>query len=61
MYEIVAGDDVRYGSIGTNYTLSFVHSGKVLDVFSGSATDSAGIIQYGYHGSNHEQWQLVRL
>jgi hypothetical protein len=43
------------------YTLSFVHSGKVLDVDGGSAAESAGIIQYGYHGGNSEQWQLVRL
>jgi hypothetical protein len=28
---------------------------------SGSTAESASVIQYGYHGGNSEQWQLIRL
>ena len=42
------------------YTLSFVHSGKYLDVADGKKEDHTNVWQCNYNGSNAQKWKIIK-
>lgn len=43
------------------YSITAVHSGKVLDVYDASLSQGAGVIQYPWIGDNNQRWQFTFL
>jgi hypothetical protein len=43
------------------YSITAVHSGKVLDVYDASLSQGAGVIQYPWNGDNNQRWQFTFL
>jgi hypothetical protein len=43
------------------YSITAVHSGKVLDVYDASLSGGAGVIQYPWNGDNNQRWHISFL
>ncbi|MER6122181.1 RICIN domain-containing protein [Streptomyces sp. NPDC001795] len=50
--------DITISLLSGFFRLENRRSGKVLDVTGGSTADGAGLIQWGWSGSQNQQWQL---
>jgi hypothetical protein len=45
----------------TNYKICSRLTGKCLDIAGGSTSNSAGLIQSGYAGSNSQKWKILQV
>lgn len=52
---------VTYNKDEKNYTIQSVHSGKMLDVYGGYATNRTNVHQYDANGTNAQKWKIEDL
>ncbi|WHY21386.1 RICIN domain-containing protein [Paenibacillus sp. G2S3] len=51
--------NITFNTATTNYMITNVNSGKIVEVFGGGTTDGTKVVQWDYHAGKNQRWELV--